>query len=173
MSDVDRVVIADVLRPRGNRGELLVRSQTDVPGRLESLGQVLVRMADGSDRTMTVTEAWPYKEGYVLKLAGVDSISDAEPFAGSELWVEREKRGTLDEGNPFRSDLVGCSVLDAETGIHLGSVAGWQEFGGPLLLEVQAGDRNVLVPFVEAICPVVDLPRKIIKVRLPEGLWEF
>ena len=35
--DVDRVILAEILRPRGNRGEVLARSLTDVPGRLESL----------------------------------------------------------------------------------------------------------------------------------------
>ncbi len=42
-------MIAEILRPRGNRGELLAISQTDVPGRIESLKSGTVRLADGSD----------------------------------------------------------------------------------------------------------------------------
>ena len=57
-----RVVVAEILRPRGNRGELLARSQTDVPGRLESLKQAQVRLVNGSDVPVVISEAWPHKQ---------------------------------------------------------------------------------------------------------------
>ena len=170
--DSERVVIAEIMRPRGNRGELMVRSQTDVPGRLENLRRAQVRLADGSDVELDVEETWEHKGDWVVKFAGVDSINAADRFKGADVWVSRSERASLPEGDFFQSDLLGCSVIDA-AGNCLGSVEGWQRFGGPPLLEVSVNGREVLVPFVGAICRKVDLEARAITVDLPEGLLEL
>jgi 16S rRNA processing protein RimM len=170
--DSERVVIAEIMRPRGNRGELMVRSQTDVPGRLENLKRAQVRLADGSDVELDVEETWKHKGDWVVKFAGVDSINAADRFKGADVWVSRSERASLPEGDFFQSDLLGCSVIDA-AGNRLGSVEGWQRFGGPPLLEVSVDGREVLVPFVDAICRKVDLEARAITVDLPDGLLEL
>jgi 16S rRNA processing protein RimM len=171
--DRERVVVAEILRPRGNRGEILVKSQTDVPGRLENLRQAVARLADGSDVPVEVTAAWAHKGEWVLKLAGIDSIDAAERFRRADLWVPLPDRGKLPEGEFFQSDLVGFNVTDATTGKWLGDVAGWQQYGGPPLMEVSVDGREVLIPFVSSMCRHIDLAARIITVELPEGLLDL
>jgi 16S rRNA processing protein RimM len=168
----ERVVVAEILRPRGNRGEVLVRSQTDVPGRLEHLKQAQVRLRDGSDVAVNIVDSWRHRQEWVLKFAGVDSISEAERFRASDLWVPREQRGALPDGEFFESDLVGCTVVDRATERELGPVQGWQRYGGPPLMEVNVDGREVLIPFVSAMCDV-DLARRTIQVDVPEGLLDL
>jgi 16S rRNA processing protein RimM len=173
--DRDRVVLADILRPRGNRGEVLARSQTDVPGRLETLGHANVRFADGRDSKVEVSEAWAHKGDWVLKFKGVDSIEDAERFAGAELWVPLSDRAKLPEGEYFQADLIGCTVLD-EAGNTLGTVEGWHEYGGPPLMEVRRDsnrERDVLIPFVKGIYREVDMDARRITVQVPDGLLDL
>ncbi|MGI8960477.1 MAG: ribosome maturation factor RimM [Bryobacteraceae bacterium] len=171
--DLERVVVAEILRPRGNRGEILARSQTDVPGRLENLKRAIARMADGSDVSIEIAEAWAHNGDWVLKFADVDSIDAAERFRRADLWISLPHRGTLPEGEFFQTDLVGCAVTDAATGKCLGAVAGWQQYGGPPLMEVSMGDREVLIPFVSSICRHVDVAARTITVELPEGLLDL
>ena len=168
----ERVVIADILRPRGNRGEVVARSQTDVPGRLESLKAATVQLADGSDVPVDILAVWQHKGDWVLKFAGVDSISAAERFRGSELWLPLAERGQLGGGEFFSSDLIGCRVLDKATGEEIGVIEGWQEYGGPPLMEVKMGMREVLIPFVMPMCEV-DLAARTIRADLPEGLLDL
>jgi 16S rRNA processing protein RimM len=168
----ERVVIAEILRPRGNRGEVLARSQTDVPGRIEQLHKAQVRLADGTDVDVEVAEAWQHKGDWVLKFAGVDSIDAAERFRASDLWVPLANRGALSEGDFFQSDLIGCSVIDRAAERQVGVVKGWQQYGGPPLMEVTADDRELLIPFVAALC-VVDLTARTIRMDLPEGLLDL
>lgn len=171
--DEDRVVIAEILRSRGNKGEVLGRSQTDVPGRLENLKAAQVRLSDGSDVAVEIESSWPHRSEWVFKFIGVNSISEAERFARSELWIPRPERGELPEGGYFQSDLMGCLLSDRETGEPIGPVTGWQHFGASPLLEVEHAGRTVLVPFVDAICQVVDLENRKILVELPEGLLDL
>lgn len=169
--DPDRVVVAEIVRPRGNQGELVLKSQTDVPGRVEALRMVSARLRDGSDVAIEITSAWRHKGDWVVKLAGIDSIDTAERFRGADLWVPFANRGTLPEGDVFRSDLIGCSVLDSD-GNCLGVVEGWREYGGPALMEVAVNGREVLIPFVSQLCET-DLGERTIRVDLPEGLLDL
>jgi len=172
-SSPDRVVLVEILRERGNRGEVLGRSLTDIPGRLENLKRAWVQLADGSDMAVTLEKAWRHGENWVLKFAGVDSIGAAEGFRGADLWVPRTERAPLPDGEYFESDLIGLEVRAADGGALIGHIRGWQRFGGPPLLEVDRGGRELLVPFVPAICRKVDLERRVVEVDLPSGLLEL
>jgi 16S rRNA processing protein RimM len=168
----ERVVVAEILRPRGNRGEVCARSQTDVPGRLQGLQKAKVRLADGSDLDVELAEAWEHRGDWVLKFAGVDSITAAERFRGSDLWVPLTERGTLADGEWFQSDLMACAVVDNRSGRVLGRVKGWQQYGGAPLMEVEVDGRDVLIPFVPSICQVKMADRTVL-VDLPDGLLEL
>jgi len=167
-----RVVIAEILRPRGNQGEVLARSQTDVPGRLESLKAAHAQFADGSDIPVAITTAWVHRGDWILKFAGVDSIAAAEQFRGADLWIPAEERATLADGEFYRSDLIGFRVIDRATNTEVGAVTGWQEYGGPPAMEISANGRELLIPFVPEWCEV-DLVARIIRVHPPQGLLEL
>jgi 16S rRNA processing protein RimM len=170
--DRDRVVVAEILRPRGNRGEVLARSQTDVPGRLKTLRRAQATLKEGIDLPVELTDAWAHRDDWVLKFAGVDSINEAERFRGADLWVPMAERGELPAGDWFRSDLIGCSVIDATDGRRLGKIEGWQQYGGPPLMEVNVDGREVLVPFVPSLCRV-DLDEQTVTLFIPEGLLDL
>jgi 16S rRNA processing protein RimM len=171
--DDERVVVAEVLRERGTSGEVLARSVSDVPGRMETLRHAHLRFPDGSDQAVTVESAWLHKESWVLKFVGVDSIDAAKRLRGVDLWVPREQRGALPEGEYFQSDLIGCAVRDGKDGRVVGVVDGFEQYGGPPLLSVKSEKGEVLIPFVPAICFAVDLDRRAISVDLPEGLLDL
>ncbi len=168
----EKIVLAEILRTRGISGELIARSQTDVPSRLESLKKAQVALVNGSSVAVEIAAAWPHKGDWVLKFAGIDSIEAAEGFRGGDLWVPYANRGTLDDGDFFQSDLIGCQVIDTVSGRRVGAVEGWQHFGGAPLMEVRAGEREHLIPFVRPLCEV-DLAAKTIRMELPEGLLEL
>lgn len=170
--DRERVVIGEVLRPRGTHGEVLVRSQTDVPGRMESLKSASARLSNGLEIPVEIVSAWHYRDDWVLRFAGIDSIESAERFRGADLWVPLGARGALAEGDFFQSDLVGCRIVDNATGRIVGPVQGWQEFGGPPLMEVIADGREVLIPFVRSLCQV-DLASGFIRMDVPDGLLDL
>jgi 16S rRNA processing protein RimM len=171
-SQSQRVVVAQILKPRGLRGELIARSQTDVPGRLESLRQAYAHLTNGEDVAVELTEAWPHKEDWVLKFAGVESIEQADKFRGAEVWVPITERSELPSGEFFQSDLVGLPVVDAATAKTLGTVEDIQQYGGPPLLVLMVEGKEVLIPFVPQICSV-DLAAKVIRATLPDGLLEL
>jgi len=123
-------------------------------------------------RELAIEEVWPHKEHLVLKLAGVDSISDAEMLVGSELQVPRNERAALDPGWNYVSDLVGCVVFDGDH--EIGTIEK-VEFGAgeaPLMIVVK-DEKRFEIPYAEAYLKSVDLEHKQIHTQLPEGMLEL
>jgi len=132
----------------------------------------LPRNSNADRRELELEEFWPHKEFLVLKFAGVDSISEAETLVGSELQVPRSQRSELQAGWSYVSDLVGCAVLDQ--GREIGRIEDVQFGAGEaaLLIVRDAAGRLVEIPFAEAYLDRVDVERKQVLMKLPEGLLE-
>ncbi len=163
------VVVARLLRPRGNRGELLAESLGASRERFSELRKVTVQ-----GRELTVERAWWHDERLVLKFSGVDSIGEAEALAGADVTIPFAERAPLEEGAYYLADLVGCEVFERGSGERLGAVRGWHEFGGPPLLEVETpSGAELLIPFARSICPFIDPNSRRIEADLPEGLRDL
>lgn len=176
--DDEWVIIARLTRPRGKRGELAAVSLTSHQQRFQQLEEVVLVGAVGfpdDPRRFVVERVWEHGARTIFKFRGVDSISDAELLRNAEVRVPARERPRLPEDEYYHSDLAGCEVVERASGELLGRVTGWLDQGGPGLLRVETGEhgRELLVPFVRAICVDVDLDRKRIAVDLPEGLKEL
>lgn len=164
--DQEWITVAVLGRTRGNRGELTALPLSK-PERYESLREVSL-FPEGSQRE--IESAWFHDNRLILKFRGVDTISDAERLVGCEVRVPRGERIALDPGEYFESDLIGCTVVERESGASLGRVTAWQDSGGPGVLEVEGG---LLIPFARAICVSIELEARRIVVDLPAGLKEL
>jgi len=163
-----------VVKTQGRRGEVAGEIFSDIPGRF-SIGMKLLalpREPDARRRELEVEDLWPHKGLLVLKFAGVDSISDAETLVGCELQVPRSQRSELQAGWNYVSDLVGCSVLDH--GRDIGRIEDVQFGAGeaPLLVVRDSAGRLLEIPFAGAYLDSVEVERKQVRMKLPEGLLE-
>lgn len=168
-------MVARLGKTRGLHGELYGRSDS-TPEQLCAYGTVKLRR-DGTfvGDEWVVEEVRPYKDGLIFRFRGVGRIEDAEPLEHAEVMIPLSARPKLPDGEFYFSDLVGCEVFDRRTGRKAGTVTGWQEFGGPELLEVQPDGNGgiVWIPMVREICVVIDTAAKRIEVDPPEGLLEL
>jgi 16S rRNA processing protein RimM len=191
------VLVARILRARGNKGEVAAEILTDFPERLTRLREIFVGHADGQNepRRMPLKSCWlsqNHRGQAVFHFEGVDSISEAEKFRGLEVLLPFEQRVTLPAGQHFVSDLIGCSVFEnpasapiltsspcllAEAASHLGIVRDVQfpgeEISGTPLLEVETSGGEILIPLAVDICPKIDTAARRIDVILPEGLRDL
>jgi len=167
----DLVAIAKVVKPRGIKGEVACEVLTDFPERFEGLENVTAVLPDGSRRELKIEEHWFQQSRLVLKLAGVDSIDDAEQLRSADICVDEKDAVELGEGEFFDWQLAGCEV-ETIAGRKIGEVTELMRTGGTELLIV-TGDKEYLIPFAEAICVKVDVEQRRILIDPPEGLLEF
>lgn len=170
-----------VVKTQGRHGEVAAELHTDVPDRFRVGMQLSALLKNNERRDLKLEALWPHKSWLVLKFEGIETIDDAETLKGAELQVPQAERGQLESGWMYLSDLVGCTVFD--NGREIGKVVD-VEFGAgeaPLLV-VEAGQQKreveqakkppYEIPFAEAYLEKVDIKRKEIRMRLPEGLLD-
>jgi len=168
------IVIAEVHRARGLRGEVVATLHADDPSRLDGLGEVEIVPAGGGAPRSSRVEGWKRAgERVVLKLAGVETVEEARALAGSEIRIRRsEARRMAPEGRYFAYQLEGLQVVNL-SGEALGQVVRVMSPGGRTLLEVRSARGEFLLPAVSALCKRIDLEAGKIVVDLPEGLIEL
>ena len=108
----------------------------------------------------------------ILKLEGIDSISDAERLVGAELGVLERQLPPVEDGRYYTFQLKGCEVLETD-GHLLGVVTDVLDSGGTHILEVASPEGEILIPFAQAYLRKVDLGQRRIEVVLPEGLADL
>jgi 16S rRNA processing protein RimM len=170
------ITLAVVIKTQGRRGEVAVELHTDVPDRFRQDMRLWALGKDGQRREVIVDDFWPHKSFLVLKLQGIETISDAEPLVGAELQLPRSERAQLEPGWTYLSDLIGCTVFDGQR--EIGEIEDVQFGAGeaPLLVvrskEQQGAKLPYEIPFAEAYLEKLDLERKQVRMKLPEGLLE-
>lgn len=191
------MLLARILRARGNKGEVAAEILTDFPERLTKMKEVYVGHAAGKDepQQMALKSCWlsqNHRGQAVFHFEGVHSISEAEEFRGFEVLLPFEQRVTLPAGQYFVSDLIGCSVFEnpaappvvssspcslAEAPSLLGTVRDVQfpgeEFAGTPILEVETSRGEILIPLAVDICTKINTAARRIDVVLPEGLRDL
>ena len=174
------VVVARSLRLRGSTGRL---TGTLVPSGIDQFGGrdwVLIGGAFGPYRRHEVESCETYGQKVVLKLRGIDSATDAEPFVGLDILLPCKGLVDLPEGTYYIFELVGLRVFTRE-GREIGTVRDVFETGGTPLLAIGAagterGGRQreeILLPAARSICRVIDTASGRITIDPPEGLLEL
>jgi 16S rRNA processing protein RimM len=108
----------------------------------------------------------------VAKFKGIDSISEAERYIGSEVKITADALPEPEEGSFYTFQLKGCRVYAAD-GEYLGDVTDVLDAGGTEILKVDRGKEETLIPFAQEYLKVIDLDQQKIVVDLPEGLRDL
>jgi 16S rRNA processing protein RimM len=180
MSDpgVVELVVGRVGKPHGVRGEVSVEVRTDEPERRFADGTVLQVQAPAQappdvDRParLTVSGTRWHQARLLVRFAEVTGRTAAEALRGSLLTAQVDTDDRPDDPDEFYDhQLVGLAAVTTD-GRHVGEVAEVVHAPGQDLLSVRAEDgREVLVPFVSALVPRVDLEDRTVHVTDLPGL---
>jgi 16S rRNA processing protein RimM len=165
----ERLCIGVIGAPRGVRGEVRVKSYTAEPAALAGY-RPLTDESGRREFRLKVLES--RGDMLVARIEGVADRDAAEALKGVRLYIARAALPPAGADEYYQADLIG---LGAETkdGAALGTVKAVEDFGAGPLLEIALGDgRSVLVPFTDAVVPVVDLAAGRLVVDPPAGLLE-
>jgi 16S rRNA processing protein RimM len=165
------VTVGRIVRPHGNRGEVVVQSETDFGAGRFQPGATLVTCRGDAIERLTVRSSREMRGRWVVGFDGVDSIDAAETLRDAELRIAGEAVHPLEGGRFYTFDLVGCEVRTV-TGRRVGTVEEVRlDTAVPLL--VVRGDHEVLVPFAASICRAVDTTARVIEIDPPDGLIDL
>ena len=165
--------VGRLVKAHGLKGALKLELYTDNPeGRFTPGAVFTLQVPEASPwhgKEITVREYRVMNGNPVVFFDDVDDRTAAESLVRAILWIDQDE-DEVEENAWFDHQLVGLDVVRDDTVV--GRVVRVDHFPAQDLLIVKAGEQEIMVPFVEAIVPTVDVAGGRVIVTPPSGLFE-
>jgi 16S rRNA processing protein RimM len=169
-----QLVVGRILRPHGVRGELAVDVRTDDPGLRLAPGAVLAT-EPATAGPLTIARTRWHSGRLLVQFDGCNDRNDAEQLRGVLLVVDSAELEDVTDPDEFRDhQLIGLAVVTMD-GQAVGEVTDVLHYGQDLLVVAGCGERagaEIMIPFVSAIVPEVDVAAGLVRVDPPAGLLD-
>lgn len=148
---MERLVIGEVLKPQGIRGEIKVKTYTDSPEDVKKFGSVYI---DGAAYKILSFRVDGNGAAY-LGLRGVPDRNAAELLRGKKIEGDREDAPALEEGQYYIVDMIGLSCV-SEEGEELGTLKNIVNLSSDIYT-LEKNGKEILFPAVNGVVVKVDI----------------
>ncbi len=167
MSKAAHICVAKIGAAHGVRGEVRLWPFTEDPLAVTRYGPLSTK--DGS-RQFEVIRARAAKDHLVATLKGIASRDEAERVKGIELYIARDALPATAADEYYHADLIGLDAMTADDE-PLGRVVALHNFGAGDIIEIAPPSGSMLMlPFTNAVVPVVDLANGRVVIALPDEI---
>ena len=169
-----QLVVGRVGRPHGLRGEVTVEVRTDDPDQRFMAGSSLATVPAERGPLKVAGSRW-HSGRLLVRFAGYEDRDAAEELRDTILAIDSDELEPLEDPDDFYDhDLIGLQVVTA-VGDPVGAVSDVLHYGQDMLVIEGTGTRSgaeILVPFVSAIVPEVDVAAGRLVIDPPPGLLD-
>ncbi len=153
----DKLIVGEVLKPQGIRGELKIKPFTDDAQVFRAFSRVFV-----GETEYKVLSVRTGGGAVFLGLKGVADRNAAELLRGQQITVLREDAPVPEEGRYYIADLLGCRLVTQE-GEVLGTLTDVRQAATDVYT-VEMDGKEVLFPAAEGVVTAVDVEGGVITV---------
>ncbi len=166
------LLLGEVLRPHGIRGELRLRVMTDYPERIAKLKTVFLA------ETPEAKKVTPYqvagmrmnKDFGILRLREIVDRNQADRLRGLFVLVDLKNAVPLEAGEFYLYQLIGIKVVTG-LGETLGTLTEVLETGANDVYIVDSPKYGeILIPVIPETIVTTDIASGVLIVNLPDGL---
>lgn len=164
--------VGKIVNTHGIKGEVRVISRTDFPDERYKVGNALLLFMPGAKVPveLIIKSHRVHKNFNLLTFEGYDNVNQVEKFRDGILKVPESQRGTLQEGEFYFQDIIGCQMFTT-TGEELGKVVEILTPGANDVWVVKdSKGKEILIPYIEDIVKKIDVNEKVILIEPMEGL---
>ena len=151
------LMIGEITKPQGVRGEVKVRPCTCDPDRFDGLETVYIKKGeDYAPIHISVSRLTP--DAVFMHVEGVTDRDAAEKLRGTMIYIDRAHAVELDEDSTFITDLYGLRGV-VDDGRDLGELTDVMQPGGNDVYVFKGPLGEVLVPALKSVVRSVDLEK--------------
>jgi 16S rRNA processing protein RimM len=166
------LILGEILRPHGIRGELRMRILTAYPEHLSELENVyLGRDPMKANAVSYSVEHIRMHQAYgLLKLKGIDDRDQADRLRTLYVMANLEDAIPLEDDEIYLYELIGMTVK-TDDGKTLGTISEVMETGANEVYIIDSPQYGeILIPVTDETLLKIDSDTDIVTVKLPEGL---
>jgi len=165
-----QLVVARIGRAHGVLGEATIEVRTDQPEDRFYVGSVLATEPT-TFGPLTISSVRDHNGTLLLGFSGISDRNQIEKLRNVLLLAEVDIEASSNEDDFHVQQLLEC-IVSTDAGEVLGPVTDVINLPGQDVLAVNYNGREVLIPFVKAIVPIVDVVNRKITVVPPVGLLD-
>jgi len=155
----------------GIKGELKVKQLTDFEERFDVGNSVYIKNEQKVIQ-LKINGSRQTNKGWLLHFENYDSINDVQFLQGKELYITEEEQTELEEHAYYYHEIIGCKVETVE-GEHIGHIDSILAPGANDVWVVKNQHKEeYLIPYIEDVVIEVNINKKLVKIKLLEGLLE-
>lgn len=175
ISSSTKLRVGRFLKAHGLKGAIKLELYTDSPNERFVPGAVLELQVPQESpwfgKTVTVSELKWFNSSPVLFLKDVSDRTQAESLIKAILLVEQPLDVSPQEPDAwYDHQLAGLKVI--RDGAEIGTLIRVEHMPAQDLLVIKTEEAEVLLPFVKAFVPKVDVSAGVIEITPPGGLFE-
>ena len=157
MQKNDYLMIGEITKPQGVRGELKLRPCTCDPDRFEGLDLAYFKKGE-TYVPVNIKVNRIGADAVFMNIEGVNDRNEAERMRGEYLYIDRAHAVELDEDSTFLCDLYGLHGID-DSGRDFGKLIDVFQPGGNDVYIFKGPLGEVLVPALKSVVIKVDLEK--------------
>ena len=157
-----------IVGTHGVRGEVRVQPWCDSPQQFATFKKLYW---DKEGKQPIKLRSRPHKNVALALLEGIDTVEAAQVLRGKMLYVDR-KDIKLPKGHHLVQDLIGLTIVDADTGDTYGTLTDVSQTGANAVYHMQTEKGEVLIPAIPDVIIEVDTKKDILRLRPMKGLLD-
>lgn len=161
--------VGQIVNTFGVKGQLKVKPFTDDIKRFEELKSVYICKKNEMIKVQIENVKYQ-KQSVLLKVKGIEDLTQAEKFKGLFLKIDRKDAKKLPKDTYFIADIIGLQVYTDE-GELLGNVDDIFQTGANdvYVIKDKLG-KQILLPSIPEVIKEIDLEKEKVVVHLIKGL---
>ena len=171
-SSENLLLVGKVLRPHGLEGLLRILAYVQSEESFLNTGIVFLKSGQQEVIEYHVLSVKPYKNVFLMKLDGLNSLEEAERFRGAEILISKDSLRCENDDEYFWFDLIGLKVY-LNTGRYIGTLKEVLTTGSNDIYIVRQGEKEVLIPAIHEVVEEIDLNNKKMIISEMEGLLDL
>ena len=168
MPQIPFLEAGQIVGTHGVRGEVRVQVWCDSPEQFSAFKHLYW---DNEGKKPVKFKARPHKNMALVKLEGVDTVEAAQVLRGRMLYVDRRDI-KLPKGSYLVQDLIGITVVDADSGETYGTLTDVTQTGSNAVYHMTTPNGEVLIPAIPDVVISVDTKKDILRLRPMKGLFD-
>ena len=159
-------------KTHGYKGDLVLRFETQDPVLLAALDSFFIESESGPLPYFIENVRSQKLDDWIVHVEDVDDEQAARKLVGQAVFIPEHLVPELPEDEYYLHELIGFKVKDLSNHKELLVKDVIDRPNQPLLL-LNAGDKDVLVPLVDAFVVSINKAEQLIELQIPEALYEI
>jgi 16S rRNA processing protein RimM len=166
---MDLFAIGEIVKTRGLRGCLKVLCYVETKNTFSDLKFVYIEQTSGQKNRFELKKIDVSGNILFVELEGIPDVESAKAFVGCKVFLPEDMQEKLPEGEYYWRDIIGLDVY-SEDDKYIGKIESVFPTGSNDVYVCKQAEREILLPAIADVIRKIDVNRRVMIVRLLEGL---